>query len=413
MLRRYVFLLLMLFPAVTPSYAASVNGESRTYVQTRETVGGGKVAPLYEYLDLNIEEMAGQKLSFHAGGWFRVDLADDSGDKRSEGDLRYGYLNFRSDDANAMVDAGRILVHDGIASEIIDGIHATADLKAGFGVSAFAGDIIESGGELIYGGRISHKAEKLYTVGVSFLQGKNDKTGDREEMGIDLSLRPADKVSILGQSSYNSETSGWMEHSYFLNVGGLGSLKLRGEVSLIDYANYFQAASINAFAPKTGSGSGIDTEETLLTTGVELEYPVNENVTVSVDYKNYEYDRAGTVNRYGAKFAYVKDSDVLAGASAHRMNGYEKDNRYNEIRAYCFSKSGKLDKTIDALAVIYDEKVSGVKTAYSLTAAAGYALSERAKASADFEYSHNPYYDKEVKGFLKFIYKFGTNPWGA
>ena len=159
----------------SPSMAVDLSGQSRTYLQSREETDSSKLLPLFEYLDFKADNVGSTNVSFHFGGWLRYDLKDDSTpDKNKNSDLQYAYLSIRADRADAVMNLGRVLVNEGVASEQVDGAYMRTDLKGGFGVAAFGGSPVETtfddrSGDSVYGGRISHSVENVYRIGFSYL----------------------------------------------------------------------------------------------------------------------------------------------------------------------------------------------------------------------------------------------------
>ena len=92
------------------------------------------------------------------------------------------------------------------------------------------------------------------------------------------------------------------------------------------------------------------------------------------------------------------------------MNGDVDKLCYTDYRVYVYKKFGVMDITADALAISYDTEINGIKTGYSASLAGGYAMTDRAKIKADVEYGHNPFYDRDVRGMVQFVYNFGTVP---
>src|SRR5512140_184523 len=85
-----VIVLLVLVPINAP--AASLAGSSNTYLQSREQADGTKLLPLYEYLDFNVQDLAGESVTAHFGGWYRYDINEQT----TNNDVQYGYLSFKS-----------------------------------------------------------------------------------------------------------------------------------------------------------------------------------------------------------------------------------------------------------------------------------------------------------------------------
>ena len=409
----FLALISLLFPVVSP--ALDLTGTSRSYLSYRETADKSKLLPAYEYLDFSMQKSADCSFSAHFGGWGRYDLMDESFGKKTDTDLQYGYLSYRKSTDNTVVNLGRVMVFDGVANERIDGIHARTDLKGGFGIAAFGGSPVETGIDLpknstIYGARLSHEFSDIYKIGVSYLKEEKDNKEFRTEEGVDISLQPMNKVSIIGRSSYNSITSDWMEHSYALSLGPFDKLRLGADFTKISYRDYFGykdslgTSTISAFTFMPGI---LNLDEKLRTIGTSATYMVTDKVLVALDYKRYGYSVEGAAPYYGGKIGCTSEAGG-GGVSYHRMNGADSKLRYSEYRIYGYKKAGHADLGVELFDVAYDEKINGETNAYSASIGAGYEVTEQLKLGADFEYAKNPDYDKDVRAFIKVIYKFGA-----
>jgi hypothetical protein len=404
----------VLFLALSPviASAATLSGESRTYLLDREAFDSSRLIPAYEYLDFKLDGIGPYDVSFHFGGWLSQDLADKSFDKRFDYDLQYAYLSFRRDTSNTIVNLGRLMIFEGVAAEHVDGIYAKTDLQRGFAVSAYAGspvetDYFDGNGDFIYGARLSHGIRNLYEVGFSYLKENGDDSFEREEEGIDLWYRPVNKVQLVGKSSYSSEQSGWLEHSYNLALGPFSGFTITPMVSWINYETFFSASTSAAFKFEPDI---IDPHERALIIGADGQYTLNNKLIVAADYKNFNYDIAGSANYYGGKLTYNVFESSSVGLGFHRMDGDNERLKYNEYRAYVHDRAGKFDVFADAFFVTYDEEINGVETAYSVSGGAGYDVSKQLRLEADGVYSKNPYYDKDIRAFFKLIYKFNIMP---
>jgi len=404
-------LVLLMWPAVAP--AVELDGTSSTYLISRKALDDSNLLPLYEYLNMSVRDIGKESISFQFGGWLRYDLRDDSTNKNTKNDLSYAYLSYRHAESNAVVNAGRVMVFEGVAAERVDGISARTDLRSGFGVSAFGGAPVETnaadlgGNNVIYGGRVSHTMTDLYTIGLSYLKEEKNSAKFREEEGVDLWLKPVNKVELLGKSTYNLEASGWAAHTYNLLLGPFAQVKLNTEVSKIDYEKFFVGTTNSAFMFQPGGL--IDPKEKVSIYGESVSYELSEKLNASVDYKKYSYDIAGNAGYYGVRISYSVPKSMATGASIHRMSGNADRLSYYEYRAFGMKKFGSADVTVDLLNVKYDVAVNGVTNAYTAVLAAGYELSEKLKLGADLEYSKNPDYDKDVRAFLKLIYRFQSS----
>lgn len=390
--------------------AADISGESRTYLMYRESASGDNLLPLYEYLNLSVQDVGAETISFHVGGWLRYDLQDDTYGKDRDSDLQYAYLSYRRKEANAVVNLGRIMVFEGVAAERLDGVYAGADLKSGFGVSAFGGTPVmtsegdDSGTNSIYGARVSHQKDNLYTVGLSYLKQEKNSYYFREEQGLDLWVRPVDKAELMGRSAYNDRMSGWMQHTYNLLLGPFEKLKVNAEFSRINYEYYFDGSTNNAFT--FTPGGPVDPKEKLDLRGGTLFYPVTDKMTASVDYKQYDYAVAGSASSLGAGVRYSLTGSMAVGGSLRRMDGESDRLSYYEYRVYGFKKYGRMDVTVDLLDVAYDADINGESSALSASLGAGYDLNEKLRLAADVQYAKNPDFDKDVRAFLKLLYRF-------
>jgi hypothetical protein len=92
------------------------------------------------------------------------------------------------------------------------------------------------------------------------------------------------------------------------------------------------------------------------------------------------------------------------------MDGDNERLKYNEYRAYVHNRTGKFDVVLDSFFVTYDEEINGRETATSVSGSVGYDMSKQLRLEADVVYSRNPYYDDDVRGFFKLIYKFNIMP---
>ena len=301
------------------------------------------------------------------------------------------------------------MVFEGVAAERVDGIYARTDLKKGFGISAFGGAPVETGTDLpgnssIYGGRLSHQYAGLYTIGVSYLNENKNSDIWRREGGLDLWVRPMNKVELTGKSSFNFQTVGWMEHSYYLMFGPFDKLRVNAEATWINYEDYFASTTSSVF--KLTPGGILDPKEKVSILGPEVFYAINEKWGISADYKSYSYDIAGSASYYGVKATFRTPKSYSAGISLHKMEGDTDRLTYDEYRIYAAKKINKVDVAVDLLDVKYKEPINDVTNAYSATLAAGYEMTQKLKLGADVEYSKNPDFDKDVRFFLKLNYRF-------
>ena len=389
--------------------AATISGDSQTIFRLKETADGKKPYPLYEYLNLSGERTWGQgSLNLEAGGWGRFELGDKSTDRRTDTALQHGYLGYRGDKGNLFFQAGRQFIAEGVATERLDGLYVRSDLQSALTAAAFVGAPVDretdfQGGDTIYGGRVAHSRPQYYTIGFSALRTSKDNNRIREEEGIDLWFHPSEKLDVVGRSSYNSLTSGWMEHDYSLKYAPLDTLSLNASLSGINYRDYFHQVTTKVFSLTTGV---LDPREKVTSLGGSISYLYLEDVNISADFKNYSYDIAGSANYYGSKVAFTLPFSILTGFAVHRMDGENSRLRFKEYRVFASKKLGKADLTVDLFDVRYDEPINDVSNTYSLAAAVGYEVSSQLRVAADIDYGKSVDLDRQVSALLRLTYFF-------
>ena len=403
--------LLLLFAFLSISSIATaldVTGQSRTYLLSRETADPLQLMPLYEYLNFKVDGSTGYPVSFNFGGWYRHDLRNESYNGRAKDELQYAYLSIRKKTGNAVLDIGRVLVHEGLASEQIDGLHARADLRGGFTVAAYGGSPVVTNfdtrrGDSISGGRISQGVPGYVVIGVSYLDEKNNGNSFRREEGVDIWLRPLSKLEVQGRTSYNAMGRDWMQHSYYITIGPFGPLRLNGEFSNVNYRQFFSAMTVSAF-----TFPSIDPDETMTATGGSIDYAMTRRITAVADYKEFNYRIAGPASYYGGKIFFAGESFSM-GVSGHRMNGAIDRLRYDELGSYVSQKFAKFDVSLQLIHLAFEQEINGVKNADSASAALGVSITPKARLVADVKYANDPQFKRDVQAMATFIYSFDTH----
>jgi hypothetical protein len=113
----------------------------------------------------------------------------------------------------------------------------------------------------------------------------------------------------------------------------------------------------------------------------------------------------GTAAYLGGSVAYA-GKGMGAGAGLHRMDGPTVDLQYDEQRVYVFMKTSKVDVTLDAMHIAYDQAINNETDAWNVSAALGYAFTPKFRVVADAEYATNPDFNSDVRGMLSILYSF-------
>jgi hypothetical protein len=247
---------------------------------------------------------------------------------------------------------------------------------------------------------------KYYTIGVSALKSESESGARyREEEGFDIWLHPLQQFDLIGRTTYNSITNGWMEHTYSASYTPVSNLRFGADLSIINYQDYFFNVTTRALSLTNGI---ITPNERLTAVGATIAYnPLNE-LTLMVDYKNYGYRFAGKADYFGGKAVYSKPESFSAGFAVHRMEGASDRLRYSECRLFATKKLGHADFVADITNVSFDHRINGIKNSYSMTGSAGYEINPDLKVALDMEYSKNPDFENDLRGLVKITYLFNV-----
>jgi len=385
--------------------SADVEFISRTYLEVFEDTGDNTHAPLYEYVELNAKDLMEKKINFYSGGWVRYDLRSKSEDDRELDELSYAFVRYTPrGDRGLFFDIGRHLVFAGLASEQLDGISARWEITPRTGFALYGGVPVETdfdgrGGDLLYGGRVFQRIARKAEFGLSFLREDDEGSRYREEMGLDLWLRPVKKAEITGRSSYNTATDGWMEHTYNLRIFLLNALTLTGIFSRTDFDDAFSSRTLSVFSPEfLGRG------ETLTKAGVSGEYRVGRAWTFVIDFLDYEYETMGSADYYGLSVTGNFGISNKAGLSLHRIDGESERLAYTEYRGYARKRFGSFTASLDAVFHRYDRPFNDLNSAYSVNATAEYRITSSLTAGLSLTHAKDPDFTHDTRALLKLAY---------
>lgn len=429
-------LLLLAFPAVALA-DTSVDSTTivRFYQDDRPGLAKENYIPATQFLGVDADQLGDGNLSLHFYGWGRVDLREKSYNKNyTEGSLTYGYLQYRFDQADARLRAGRFFVNEGIVNEQVDGVSARTDLPFGFGVSAFGGAAVhtvsipgensDGKGNEIYGGRVNYRYAGMLELGLSgvyesMAPNLNDPAnqwlaqagyfGDRRLVGGDIWLSPHRMVELMGRSSYNTETKGVAEHSYLLNVKPRNDWTITGEFNEYRERSLFYSSLM--FASLTSS-----LNEKSRSAGGRVSYKLAKTVEVTADYKHYTRD-IGEAARFGGDLRFtIMENAVRTGIGYHYLRSgpdfavipsASSSGSFHEVRAWAMRDSKTYFAAVDAIGYFFKQNINGKSSAWEFITSLGYHLTPDLVLSGDISYGQNPQFNDEVKGLLRLT--FNTN----
>ncbi len=388
------------------------------------------IAPATQFFGLTADKLGDGNLSLHLYGWGRSDLADNSFNSRTDdGNLTYGYLQYRFSQTGANVRAGRHTIHEGIINEQIDGISARTDLPMGLGLSVFGGATvhnydsngkkIDGKGDSLYGGRINYRYKGVLDVGFSAVYESsvtnpasltNDTYG---RIGGDIWLTPFPTVDIIGQSGYNRETSKFANHSYLLNYKPISKLVLTG-----DYNHYSDNSYIFPRTPI--SSSPFNPNDKSSSAGLTASYGVSNNLESALDYKHYTRE-FGSADRYGGEIRVkFKDNSIRGGVGYHYLNAGQgfaitpyTSGSYQELRCYLMQDTKSYFAAVDVLGQFFKVPIYNESRAWEAITSLGYHITPALALSGDISYGRNPQFTEEVKGLIRLTYNMANNGSGG
>jgi hypothetical protein len=429
-LRQFLFVaLVLILPTMACAADLGFNSTTLFRFEQRAFPGFAKetAIPATQFLRADIDKIGDGNLSFHIYGWERLDLADRSTNEGpSDGNLVYGYLDYRFPTANAEIKAGRFFLREGIAAEQIDGISAKADLRGGFTMALFGGAPVKldwdkkSKGDYIVGGRGSYRLKGKMEIGVSglveggvTLNTANNPKDTRNLVGGDIWVSPFRVIELNGHTFYNASTDGVAEHSYLLALKPSRILSVSALYNEQRFNNYFTYSNIRTlFNPDNGGD--------VKSYGGAVAWTISEPVNVSADYRHYtrtsqvSTDNNGNSDRYGLDARLILlDKKLRSGFAYHRSDGASSFNSYNEVRGYCFYDSGRYVTSVDAIAQFYKNSIFNRNKAYELVASGGFRFIQDLLLSGEIGYSQTPQFSDDFRGLLKLTYNFAYTGKGA
>lgn len=400
-------ILVMLVASSTVISAITLDGSSRSYLRSEQSISENNLLPGYEYLDLSLGDVGNENISIHFGGWGRFDFKQETG----ETDLQYAFVSYKYRYDNAFVNLGRVMVFEGVAAERLDGGYARTDLAGNFGVSLFGGVPAETsinapGNNVLYGARLSHQSAGLYRIGISALRQERDDGDVREDAGVDIWLQPANRVEVTGLSVYDSIDDSWKEHAYSLVLGPFDKIRLITDASWYDYSSFFRPASTAAFTFTTGL---LDPAETAWHLGEEIQYSLSDKINVFANYRIYRYEKAGDASSYGGRVNYAHGEGTAAGLSVNRADGDTDRLKYTQYRLYGAAMMGTTQIAVDLIDLAFDNS----DDSYSATLALAYNVTPSLILAGDAEYLTSPTFERDVRLLARIIYRFGFKTGGG
>lgn len=365
--------------------------------------------PTYEYLTINLRDLGMDGLSLSASGWGRLDLGVDPDDKAGDGDLLFGYLDYRDPRNYYHIRLGRQFLLSGVAQDNMDGI--LIDSTAPYGVTAqvFAGKPVLSkysdiSSDLLYGARLGYRIPWRFDAGISGLFSQENSEKDRENIGLDGFARPISEIELSWRLFYSLIYKNIYEGKLTAGVSPLRDLKFTISGETTDPNARIGATSI--FSVFT---------ERYTSLGLNAEYSFLQGFTLNASYANYQF-KTDKANRFGCGLSYWAKllGDNLLGISFDQLKynnepTSETMTGFYEVRVFTENTfMEKIKFSLEWIHTIFDEYINNYNGADDFTLTGGYRILKDLDLLGSFYYSKNPRYTNEYQGSIFVNYRFGT-----
>jgi hypothetical protein len=406
--------LMVSWPMSAAGYDLDLQSSTYLHLYQEDQISGpdADYSPLYEYLSLDLWEVGRPELSFHLYGWGRTDLGDESSSDTGDGHISSAQVRYRANNGDWQIRVGRMLLTEGTTLEALDGLHYRQSL-VNIGFSLFGGNPNEgdgsedSRGDTLAGARGFFISPGKMEIGLNYLREDGDFSGDeREETGTDLWLKPTDSLEITGHALYNLSTSGIASEDLSLMFSLSSNLDVLIASEGYIYHNLFQTTTNPAFL-----SSNINPADEVRIIKGEISWSPASRLGVHGALKNTNHKEADPGDNTRAEIGVDLDTPAFLDQIGIRLASQAGDlpeNEYREMRAYCMASTGTVRWSLDALALMYEEKISGEDQTIQFVGSAGWKLTDKLDLSGDLRITRSPVYDEDLAVVLRARYDFGS-----
>lgn len=393
--------------------ASSLEISSRTFPRfldsSPEANVNGLYVPTYEYLSINLTDLGLDGLSLRASGWGRLDIGVDPDDKAGDGDLLYGYLDYRDSKNYYHIRLGRQFLFRGVALDNMDGILIDSTAPYGLVAEVFAGKPVvskfeDTNSDFLYGSRLAYRIPWRLEAGVSGLFSQENGESDRENIGLDGFARPISMVEVSWKLFYSLLFENIYEATLNVNVTPIKDLKVTLSGESIDPSVRIGATSI--FSVFT---------EKYFDAGINVAYTILDGITINANYLNYQFV-TDNANRFGLGASYSAElfGENLFGISFDQLKYSEEPSSETMTGFYqfrLFTENTFIEKvkfSLEWIRTIFDQYVYNYSGSDDVTISAGYKILKDLEVLGSVYYSKNPRYKDELQGSVFVNYNFGT-----
>lgn len=440
----HVALLATLMSATAWGQEVSLYGTTMAQIWKEGTPGQADktFTPATQYLGIDANKLGSDNLSLHLFGWGTKDLKEATlpDGRKSDGYLNFGYLQYRFNQANAEIKAGRFSINQSTGFEQVDGVSGRTDLIGGFSLSAFAGKPVlykvvdpstqkdyDFQRDLIFGTRLAVRLPKLGEIGLSYLQDGTKTAKDltiplpvnysRRQLGADFLFMPATAFDLRGRTVWNvaNERSQIAEHDY------TATLKLGSQVSVSAnlaeryFAAYFAGTNLPSLFRQ-------DEKDLFKGWGGNITWSTPWSVQLVADYRHMHRETFGDSSRVGGELRWANaEKTAQMGVGGHVVNASKallvdatapaRSLSNAEGRAWGMVAKGKMSLSLDAIVQRFkaaNPYLAGLRWVHEVVGSVGYQATPNLKVSGDLSNGSTPAAKNETRGLLRAEYRFGS-----
>ena len=455
----YVALLATLLSATAWGQEVSLYGTTMAEIWKQNIPGSEQATytAATQYLGIDATKLGSDNLSLHLFGWGVKDFGDSSptiyngspNGSYSGGYLSFGYLQYRFDQANAEIKAGRFAINQGTGFEQVDGVSARTDLRGGFSISAFGGRPVlyhtqdlssqlnyDFQKDFIFGTRLAWRLPQVTEIGLSYLEDgthaaqnlPQPTTEDftRRQVGLDLLLTPTTSFDLRGRTVFDVAKhpevapgapahNDIAEHDYSATWRIGSQVAVTGNFAERNFFAYFAGSNMPSLFRQ-------DDHDMFRGWGGKVTWTTEANFQLVGDYRHTHRETFGDSNRLGGEMRWTfNEKAVLFGLGGHIVNAVDTkfvdpstpylSLSYKEARIWTLVTKGQFSASLDGILQRYDSGnpyLAGVQNVYEVVGSLGYQATANIKVSGDVTYGTNPVAKHETQGLLKAEYRFGS-----
>lgn len=206
---------LLAFGPVGTVWGATVSGRASTVLEWRDDPQGDAALPGYQYLQLNIGDIADKGVDFKGYGR----LADDFNNELDiDSRLYYAYLEKKGLLNGLDAKLGRQFISTTAGASIMDGLYLNYSNLGPLKLALFGGgDVAYYSGynaeDVIAGGKLSGQFFDNLDLGLSYIQKWNDGDLSHELIGFDAAYDVKELINLYSETQFSWLTD---EVTYFL-----------------------------------------------------------------------------------------------------------------------------------------------------------------------------------------------------